>query len=93
MSVSGTISLWPFFQTAPLFVSVFLLDSRNTGLNILRWESGSSIARPRLTSAYGLYRFFLPFVRYFSEVFLRYFFVVVVRHGIIFVWLSSFVFL
>jgi hypothetical protein len=56
--------------SAPLFVPVFPLDRRNSGLMCLRWLGGAIPqlgAVPNcLTSGYDLYGFFLPFVGYFS---------------------------
>jgi hypothetical protein len=66
-------SLWLAFSSVsiPLFVPVFLLDRNNSGLKFWRWV-GDPIPqlgvgeRVCLTSRYGLDRFSLPFVVYFS---------------------------
>ena len=53
--------------SAALFVPIFLLERNNSELIFLRWV-GDPIPQPGqcLTSEYGLFRFSLPFVEYFS---------------------------
>jgi hypothetical protein len=53
--------------SVPLFIPVFPLDRSNSGLKFREgWVAPSFNQGPCLTSAYGLYRFFLPFVEALS---------------------------
>jgi hypothetical protein len=52
--------------SAPLFVPVLLFDKRKSGLIFLRWVAPSLNQRASLSTGYGLYRFYLLFVGYFS---------------------------
>jgi hypothetical protein len=63
-------SLWMAFPSVSvlLFVPVFPSDRSNSGLKFWKWVGGPipQLGEPYLTSGYGLDRFSLPVVGYFS---------------------------
>jgi hypothetical protein len=63
-SSGGMASGWPFLQSLLHSVSALPLDKNNSGLKFLRWV-GDLVPQLR-ANEYGLYRFYLSFVGYFS---------------------------
>ena len=55
------------FSICSIFVSVFPLDSNNSGLKILRWEGGTIPQLEAIFIGGGLFSFYLPTVGHLSQ--------------------------